>query len=119
MKFKDRECENQLAVAPAKLTNIAFWADHYAQCRWKRELTVTRVKTAVCGDSGVHEAGRAVDLRNECPKGRYLFTPDEAKALVDAINLAYPRTDGKLVAIHHSFHGAPMHFHLQIQASWV
>ena len=121
MKYKNKACEIQLANAPEKLQEICVFFEQLAWV-YKKEATVTRVKDAVQGDSGVHEAGRAVDFRDQIVdadgKPVFLFLPNETKVIVDSINSKYPRSDGKVVCIHHSFQGMPYHFHLQIPASW-
>jgi hypothetical protein len=55
-----------------------------------------------------------------------MYKPGQVNYIVDSINAAYPREDGKLVCIHHAFVNhkdnesarAPYHFHLQIPLAW-
>lgn len=121
MTYKDPVCEEQLKQSPQKLQDMASLFDALSH-KYGIDAVVTRVWDAVCGDSGVHEAKRAVDFRNETidslGHSHFLYTPDQIDTIVHTINERYPRHDGKLVCIHHSFHGAPHHFHLQIPVSW-
>jgi hypothetical protein len=88
---------------------------------------VTRILRPVEGESGVHQDYRAIDFRDEQGvDGPRLYTPAQASMLVNAINKKFPRTDGKLVCIHHAFTNhlekdskrAPYHFHCQIAWAW-
>lgn len=121
MIYKTPDCENQLKQSSQKLQDIVMVFDSLSQ-RYGIESVVTRVWDAVCGDSGVHEAHRAVDFRDETHDaggvGTHLYSPTQIDTIVNTINERYPRADGKLVCLHHSFHGMPEHFHLQIPASW-
>lgn len=102
-------------------------ADYFIDLSLKLGITpvVTRILEPVPGESGVHQAGRAIDFRNE-HGGRFLYTDAEALQLVEAMNKRFPRTDGRLVCIHHAAinHSipngprAPYHFHCQIPYLW-
>lgn len=122
MKFKDLQSQNEFDSIPSKLKEIALFFDKLSN-DLGIEAVVTRIKTKICGDSGVHMAGRAIDFRNETllddGTPHYLYTDDQVKHIVDSINSTYPRDDGKLVVIHHSFQGAPWHFHLQCPFAWL
>lgn len=124
--FKTPEAEAEFALAPERLRSLTFFAADYAVNKLGlTSVTVTRVRDAVDHgtESGVHPAGRAVDLRDEHydaqGKLQSAFTPDEVLLLLESANVAYPRTDGKLAAIHHSANGDPFHFHLQIPLAWL
>lgn len=121
MKFKSPDCEEQLKGCPQRLQDIAQVFDALSK-KYNIDPVVTRVWDAVCGDSGVHEAKRAVDFRNETidslGKSHFLYTHEQVDTIVNTINERYPRADGKLVCLHHSFHGAPHHFHLQTPIGW-
>lgn len=86
------------------------------------EPTVTRVFEHICGSSGVHEAHRGCDLRDETValdgSKHFLYTPEQAQKIVREINLAYPRTDGYATILHHSFDEGPFHFHVQVGPEW-
>jgi hypothetical protein len=121
MRFKENGMKDQLEQGPQKLKEVVLYFSHLSeQCGI--EPVVTRVWDAVTGDSGVHEAKRGCDCRDEytCDDGekKRLYTDEQVSDLVSAMNLAFPRADGRLVCIHHSFQGGPMHFHFQIPISW-
>lgn len=117
MKFKNDRCELEFKRAPERLKEIANRFDVLTQ-ELDKEAIITRVLEPITGDSGVHEAHRAVDYRDQFGK-KFTFTPNEVTFLVTTINHEYPRLDGKQVCIHHSFKGAPQHFHLQIPYGWL
>lgn len=78
---------------------------------------MTRVKERVKGSSGVHEAYRGLDFRDEQRaegKSTFMYTKEQANAICQFINAKFPRNDGKLTCIHHSFKGKEIHFHLQL-----
>jgi hypothetical protein len=77
--------------------------------------TVTRVLERIEGSSGVHEAGRAVDFRDEF--GGVLTYPENVRnAIVALLNHKYSRKDGKPTVLWHRFQGNPGHFHVQLAA---
>ena len=121
MIYKTPDCEEQLKQTPQKLQDIVTVFDALSQ-GYGIESVITRVWDAVCGDSGVHEAHRAVDFRDETVnslgQSTFLYSPSQTDTIVNTINERYPRSDGKLVCIHHSFQGAPHHFHLQVPIHW-
>lgn len=84
---------------------------------------VTRIKEAVEGESGVHRDGRAIDFRDQVTvfdaklnsyKDIFLYTERQQLELLERINRAFPRKDGRKSMIRHSFNSGPQHFHLQI-----
>jgi hypothetical protein len=115
--YKTPDCETQLKASPTKLQEIADYFVHLSE-GYGVDPCVTRVWDAVSGDSGVHEAHRAVDFRDE-HDGRSLYTTGQVLAIVTDIKRKYPRDDGKLTCLHHSFQGGLYHFHLQIPIAWV
>lgn len=121
MKFKALHMKEQFEACPQKLLDVC---EAFNQLSLKEgiEPVITRVTDAVEGESGVHRAHRAVDFRNEFQFGkskRWLYPIETVEHILDALNKRFPRTDGRLVAIHHSFNNGPFHFHLQIPASWL
>lgn len=121
MHFKSPDCETQLKESCQFLQAVVtYFAKLSAEMGV--DPVVTRVWDAVCGDSGVHEARRAVDLRDEVRStegpSQFLYTADQVQHLIHEMNDKFPRDDGKQVCIHHSFQGMPFHFHLQIPAAW-
>lgn len=122
MKFKDPGLQPQFNELPVKLQEIALFFD---QLTSEMGLTavVTRVWDPVPGDSGVHEAHRAVDFRDETTgadgKPVYLYTADQVNYITAYLNNLYPRDDGKPTCLHHSFEGGEFHFHLQIPFAWL
>ncbi len=77
---------------------------------------VTRVQGPVRGSSGVHEAGRAVDFRDE-HSGTRLYSPGQRMLILEYLNLKYRRRDRFQTIIWHSFNGGPHHFHIQLATS--
>lgn len=122
MQFKTSDCCTQLQQSPQKLQDLLTSFCELAQ-GYGIDPVITRVWDPVPGDSGVHEAHRGVDIRDQLvnPDGtsENIFTPEATEFIVSRLNALYPRDDGKLVCIHHSFCEGPFHFHLQIPASWV
>jgi hypothetical protein len=115
MYFKSPELRKQYKVAPA-LLKLIVEEFQFLSLRFGKEPTVTRISDPVSGESGVHPAGRAMDIRDEY-MGKYTYEETEREALLNYINGLFPRTDGKKVIIHHSFGGGPFHFHIQIPSS--
>lgn len=127
MKFKTPQEEEEFKYAPEALRVIAFYFDGLSRDACGVEPVVTRIKRKVDGESGVHQDYRAIDFRDEVGVGGpRLYTPDQVEFLYKALNLKFPRGDGKLVCIHHAFVNhkkpdsgrAPYHFHLQFPAIW-
>jgi hypothetical protein len=112
MLFKDPKLEEELAYTTVFLQDMAQGMDKFISALGKG-MVVTRVKEHICGDSGVHEACRAFDVRDEFD-GQRTFTDEEALKIVNFMNLLYPRNDGHPTALHHSFEGGPFHIHVQI-----
>ena len=81
---------------------------------FKIDPVVTRILEKVDGESGVHQDKRAIDFRNESPKGAFLYTADQVKFLVSEMNKKFPGEDKYPSCIHHSFNGGNHHFHLQV-----
>lgn len=117
MNFKNEQCEKEFLEAPLKLQEIVLYFDGLCHDLGK-EAIITRVLEHVEGSSGVHEAHRGIDCRDEF-ENKTTFTPEEVNYITTDINNRYPREDGKLVCIHHSFGGGPMHFHFQIPYNWL
>lgn len=122
MDFKSEEMRKQFAQLPDQLKKICYaFADISEQMGVI--CVVTRVIDPVPGDSGVHEAHRAVDFRNEYEDRsgalKRLYDEDDVNYLVSTLNQRFPRKDGRLVCSHHSFKGGMYHFHLQIPVDWI
>lgn len=121
MIFKENDLSRQFLALPKKLQEISYRFIGISQ-QLGKEAVVTRIKDPVKGDSGVHEANRAIDFRDETLGSdgtkQFLYDPDDVNYLTSTLNNEYPRNDGKLVCIHHSFNGGMYHFHLQIPESW-
>ncbi len=121
-KFKNEKAESDYKIMPKRLKDVA---EFFEACCGFYYITpvVTRVREGVCGDSGVHEAGRGIDYRDETilPDGQhtFLFTFEQVQHICQIIQERFPRDDGKPVVLHHSFNGGPSHFHLQIPAAWL
>lgn len=113
MKFKSIQVEAEFLNLNIFLQDMAEKFDALSRTEYGQEIIITRVKEHIPGDSGVHEANRAFDVRDEYGDGR-LYTDEQAKKLCQAMNIIYPRNDGKPTMIHHGFNGGPLHFHVQI-----
>jgi len=127
MVFKTPQEEEEWKYAPLALQLVALYFCELSRDACGVVPVVTRIKRKVEGESGVHQDYRAIDFRDEMGVGgKRLYTDDQVKFLVNAINLKFPRQDGKLVCINHAFVNhkkpesgrAPYHFHVQIPALW-
>lgn len=116
MKFKKPEMEAELSRASLFLRQMANIFDMESKAHCGQEAIVTRVLEPVEGESGVHKDLRAIDFRNEFDGG-FIYSEDQVKHLVSFMNEAFPRNDGKVTCIHHSFNGGPHHFHIQLASS--
>lgn len=122
MKFKQTHLEDQYNLLPNKLRDICEYFSYISINQHGVMPVVTRILDKVAGESGVHQAYRAVDFRNQYFVGnspRFLYPMEVVEIIVDDINTKYPREDGKSVCMHHSFQGGPFHFHLQIPYAWL
>lgn len=120
MVFKLPELLSQFEAAPLKLQEVAFYFASLSE-RLGVEAVVTRIRESIPGSSGVHEAGRAIDFRDQHFIGGKLirlYTEEDVQYLTAEMNSIFTRNDGLLVCIHHSFKGGPLHFHCQIPALW-
>lgn len=120
MKFKNDVAKLDYGVIPEKLRKMCEDFETFSLF-YGIDPVVTRIREGVCGDSGVHEAGRAVDFRNQyiLPDGSrgFLYRSDQWEDIVHQMNLRYPRADKRPSCIHHSFERGPMHFHIQLEAT--
>lgn len=114
MKFKTPEVEKEYDLVSVFLQEMAEKLDAFSRINFNQEIIITRVREKIEGSSGVHEDGRAFDVRNEYDEGKYLYTDEEMKKMVSYMNQIYPRNDGKTTCIHHSFQGGPWHLHVQL-----
>ena len=114
MRFKHSDITYEYEKMPELLTEMADMFESISES-FGIEPVVTRIMAPVEGSSGVHEAGRAIDFRDEY-KEEHLYSMEQREILLDNINQEFARTDNKKSLIWHSFDGAPFHFHLQ-QAS--
>ncbi len=113
MLFKQDELKHELAATTIFLQDMAENLDRFVRLSTGMEIMITRVVEHICGDSGVHEANRAFDVRDEFD-GQRTFSDEEIEKILNFMNQAYPRNDGHKTAIHHSFNGGPYHLHIQI-----
>lgn len=81
--------------------------------------TITNVWEGSAGDSGVHEARRAIDFRDEWigAKGQSfrVYTDEQVDQICREMNRRFPRSDKKLTVIHHQVKGSTAHFHVQME----
>lgn len=112
MKFKLQHMEEQLKETPLQLQEMV---DEFCELSQAMavEPIIVRVADPVEGESGVHLDYRAVDFRNQ-HRDSWMYTEEQVNALCQHFNQKYSRRDGKPTLLHHSFRGAPYHFHLQI-----
>ncbi len=118
MNFKSPELEDELAKADTMVSVVCQWFSSLSIAHFNIAPTITRVLEHICGDSGVHEAGRGADFRDEF-NDTFTYTAEQARFLVSEMNRRFPRKDNKLTCIHHSFQGGPLHFHCQTGISGV
>ncbi len=114
MLFKSPNLKEQLEAASPTLQKICAKFDELSQSNCGIECEITRVTDPVAGESGVHLDGRAADIRDQ-HEDHVLYTSEQALFMVNNINMLFPRDDGKMTCIHHSFGGGPLHFHLQVK----
>src|SRR3990172_6007334 len=109
MHYKDERLREEFARVPAILQVIV--CEFIALANEYGIIPVmTRVLERIEGSSGVHEAGRAVDFRDEFPSGQFIFAPETRNKILATLNERYTRRDRKQTIIWHSFRGAPHHF---------
>ncbi|HNA61489.1 MAG TPA: hypothetical protein PKW79_00225 [Rhabdochlamydiaceae bacterium] len=113
MKFKSPQLAEEFSKTSVFLQDMAETLDAFSKMETGQEIIITRIKEHICGSSGVHEDNRAFDARNEFEGGR-LYTDEQVKKMVSYMNTVYPRNDGKVTMIHHSFQGGPFHLHVQL-----
>lgn len=116
MRYKTPNLEFELKHSPQSLIDVAEYFDELCEDLGISPV-VTRVWEKIDGSSGVHEAHRAIDFRDETIHNgvsQFTFTKHQREKIIEMINKKFPRYDGKPTAIHHSFNGAPHHFHLQV-----
>lgn len=116
MQFKTENLKDEFAHAPTMLQVMAIWFEQLSVAHFGIDPVVTRVLEKVAGSSGVHEAGRAVDFRDE-HAGKRTYTPEQVEFLVSEMNRRFPRKDKRKTCMHHSFKGGAFHFHIQVEAS--
>lgn len=113
MRFKTEEIKEEFSQAPTFLQKIV--KDF---CDLSYEMGVlpvmTRAWEQVPGSSGVHEAKRAVDFRDEFPSGRFLYDHEMRMRILNVMNHKYARRDKFKTVVWHSFRGGPSHFHIQM-----
>lgn len=113
MQFKKPELEQELENAPVFLKIILEDADQFLWKNFRKELTITRIRGKIKGDSGVHNDYRAADARGGY-LGQAQFSQWEIAKLMRYINEKYYRNDGYKTVIYHSFNNGPEHFHFQL-----
>lgn len=111
MIFKEAKHALELQTSCQKLQDVAEFFANYSEEKFGIKAIVTRVREKIEGSSGVHEQGRAIDFAS---RGRY--SKEQVNEILDAVNTAFQRNDRFKTAIHHSFRGGALHFHLQVPA---
>lgn len=121
MRLKNKDLITQFDEIPTLLQLVVEEADRYSQEKYGQELLLTSIWRKKTTDSGVHQAWRAVDARDEfkdtltSPSQRQ-FTDSQVRDIVSHINGKFPRIDGKKTCIHHAVEGGMLHFHFQVSA---
>lgn len=115
MKFKTDDLAAQLESRHPLLKEMAYTFERLSLGLGIDPL-ITRILGKIEGDSGVHDAGRAIDFRDEVD-GIWTYSAAQVSLLLNSMNSLYARKDGKNTLIHHSFNGGPYHFHLQMAAN--
>jgi hypothetical protein len=116
IKFKNDRAKQEFFAAPALVQQMGFEFD-WISSRFGIHPVITRIKSEVEGDSGVHADYRAIDFRDEYG-GELLYRPEIADAVCKYMNAKFPRLDGLKTCIHHRFKQkdgslGPLHFHVQ------
>jgi len=114
--FKRDKYRLEFKKSPIILRQMVFDFDLLAS-KMGIDLTITRVKEKVKGESGVHNDNRAIDIRDEF-KGKSTYNMDQRLAIFHFLNAVYPRNDSYLSCIIHDFNSGPTHWHLQIPYKW-
>ena len=124
--FKTEQAHKEFVEAPKSLQRLViFFADYACYFCGQAGITVTRVRERLSAgnESGVHPAGRAVDVRDEYygPNNGLLrtFTDEQAAELVRVVNAKFPRDDERGVIVHHKVNDSLLHFHLQTPVAWL
>ena len=118
MKWKDPKLIREYKDAPPRLQECAAAFEGLCLTVFGVNPMVTRILEKVEGSSGVHEAGRGIDFRDE-HDGKFIFEADWIGSICHVINVRFPRDDDYKVLMHHSFNDGPYHFHMQIPADWL
>lgn len=115
MQFKTEELREEFHSRP---TLLQFMAQDFEQLSLSFGIDpiVTRVLETVTGSSGVHEAGRGIDFRDEHDKKR-LYSDEQVRTILEVINKKFRRNDEYKTLKHHGFNGGPKHWHLQLAPS--
>ena len=117
MKFKTPQLKVQYKHTPAILKLIFQFFETRSVNLFGIEPVITRLTDPFNGESGVHPANRAIDVRSEY---RFhdinikTYKEQQVQILLSLVNYRFYRTDGKKTIIHHSFNGGPHHFHIQV-----
>lgn len=126
LEFKTERARTEYAEAPKRLRELVeFFADYACYFCGQTSVTITRVREPLGSgtESGVHPAGRAVDVRDEYYGENNgllrLFTDAQVSELTDVVNRRFPRDDGRGVIVHHKVAGSLFHFHLQTPVGWL
>ena len=112
MDFKKHHLIEQYENSPA-LLKVIVRSFEIMSLEFGIDPVITRITDTVKGESGVHPANRAIDIRSQFG-GASLYTDVQVLALVNYINAIYMRKDDYATILHHSFDGGPYHFHIQI-----
>lgn len=113
MNFKYPVIEKEYLNAPQPLKALICDISRFSEETFGITITITRILGKIKGDSGVHAQYRAVDIRDE-HQGVFTYTKKQSKLMADWINEKYKRLDGYPTCYHHSFKGAPAHYHCQL-----
>lgn len=122
-EIKTENIRAEFEALPKILQDIFLDLGTFSYVRYGIPLTITRIFEKVdIVETGVHEAGRAIDIRDVVKNERgeiilRTFTPGQVDEMLKYINEKYRRTDGLKCLIHHD--GTAPHFHLQMPYDWL
>lgn len=113
--FKDPSLQKEFYNAPLILQYMA--EDFIIKSNsYGIQPVITRVLEKIEGDSGVHEAYRGIDFRDEYD-GQFVYPDSLRDEILSYFTAKWYRNDNHLTLMSHSFEGGPRHFHLQLAES--
>jgi len=112
MQYKNEKDRNDFEKIHNKLKKLLTHLDETTKLLFKKEIIITSLFRKKENDSGIHETGRAADIRTE-----NYFTDAEIKVILGLINntvMYDPERPEMKVAIYHTVEKSTWHIHLQV-----